>query len=67
MRRRLAAAGMAALALLSGCGEAVDPPQPADASERQFLADAAEMLPADQNAPGRLSDAPATDETSSAD
>ncbi len=48
MRPRLAVPVAAALAavLLPGCGEAIgDPPAP-DASEREVLKDAAEMLPA---------------------
>lgn len=67
MHLRLAVANIAALALLSGCGEAVDRPQPADPSERQVLAEAAEMLPADGKAPSRLSGAPADAERSAAD
>ena len=47
MPSRLAASVCAAFAaqLLTGCGEAIgDPPAP-DATEREVLADAAEMLP----------------------
>ncbi len=69
MRLRLAAPGMAALmaVLLPGCGEAIDDPRPADATERQVLSDAAEMLPRQENAPERSSAAPADAETSRTD
>lgn len=69
MRLRLAAPGMAALmaVLLPGCGEAIDDPRPADATERQVLSDAAEMLPRQENAPERSSAAFVDAETSRTD
>lgn len=63
MPSRLAALVCAAFPalLLTGCGEATgDPPAP-DATEREVLADAAEMLPEAPAAPGsdaRGADAP---------
>ncbi|QNE05769.1 hypothetical protein [Croceicoccus marinus] len=53
MPSRLAASVCAAFPalLLTGCGEAIgDPPAP-DATEREVLADAAEMLPGPSAAP----------------
>ena len=46
--------------LLTGCGEAIGDPQAPDASEREVLQDAAEMLPAEteDGAPPRGRDAP---------
>lgn len=69
MVHRLALGLLAAMpaAMLASCGEAVGDPQPVDSSERETLADAAEMLPpapeesplSDRSsAPSRAGDAP---------